>query len=271
MNAEKKRTIQQLVDSNIQSFSQGLYGRYEREIEDPKGVINSKKNNVFYSELGADFIFYSAFVRSFDSSLGGVLEVLGNAIANISFETMPEIKSYLYPSQISKIQELRNAYSTDAKHRSKPDISHYNQFTCITPVDKRSFEVTHKTDHCFYDRAANKYYIMELKAGGDLDNKKAVAEKEELLKEYFMLKNIAADNAEIRLFFATAYNKFGEGNEWKQHTVKACFAEDELLIGKDYWNFVCNDEQGFDIVIEQYRQSSIHIKNALERIKSMYL
>lgn len=25
-------------------------------------------------------------------------------------------------------------------------------------------------------------------------------------------------------------------------------SKDELLIGKDYWNFICNDEYGFDII-----------------------
>ena len=29
----------------------------------------------------------------------------------------------------------------------------------------------------------------------------------------------------------------------------------KLLIGKDYWDFVCNDKDGFNIVIEQYVRS----------------
>ena len=58
--------------------------------------------------------------------------------------------------------------------------------------------------------------------------------------------------------------------EWKQERVKQFFSEDELLIGKDYWNFVCNDTEGFDVVFEQYRRSSVYIKEALERIKNLY-
>ena len=105
-----------------------------------------------------------------------------------------------------------------------------------------------------------------------MDNKKSRAEKSALLEEYFLLKNQLKDDktAQIKIYFGTAYNKFGEGKPWKQERVKQFFAEDELLIGKDYWNFVCNDENGFDIVFEQYKKSADKIRNALIRIKEMY-
>ena len=77
-------------------------------------------------------------------------------------------------------------------------------------------------------------------------------------------------NAKIKVFFATAYNKFGEGNEWKQERVRQFFANEELLIGKDYWDFVCNDNEGFDIIFNQYKISSEKIKTALNEIKEMY-
>lgn len=93
-----------------------------------------------------------------------------------------------------------------------------------------------------------------------------------MLQEYFILKNSLIDkpNDKIRIFLGTAYNKYGEDSEWKQERVKQFFSEDELLIGKDYWNFVCNDTEGFDVVFEQYRRSSVYIKEALERIKNLY-
>lgn len=48
------------------------------------------------------------------------------------------------------------------------------------------------------------------------------------------------------------------------------FSDDELLIGRDYWNFVCNDDNGFDVIFFQYKKSAEHIKNALSEIKGMY-
>ena len=93
-----------------------------------------------------------------------------------------------------------------------------------------------------------------------------------MLEEYFLLKNKLKDDpqAKVKIFFGTAYNKFGEGQEWKQERVRQFFADDELLIGKDYWNFVCNDPDGFDIIFSQYKNSAKKIKDALTEIKTIY-
>ena len=271
MDINKKEQIEKTIDSNIKIFVNSLEKKHLAQINDPDGVINKKINNIFIKELNSEFAFYSALVRSFDSSFGTILENIGNEIAKLNFETMNEIDSYILPPQQSKIQELIDNYTTDAEHRIKPKIEHYNNYDCIVPKNITSFTRKHITDHCFYNREKDIYYIIELKAGGDLDNKKAPAEKKELLNEYFMLKNLIKGEKTIKLFFATAYNKYGEGNEWKQTCVKNCFEDRELLIGKDYWNFICNDEDGFKIVMEQYKKSCVHIKNALDKIKKAYL
>ena len=131
---------------------------------------------------------------------------------------------------------------------------------------------TEITDNYFYCKEKNEHYLIELKASGDLDNKKARAEKTALLEEYFLLKNQLKydDTAKVKIFFGTAYNKYGEGKFWKQERVKQFFSEDELLIGTDYWNFVCNDNDGFKIIFEQYQKSADKIRNALTTIKGMY-
>ena len=43
MNNEKKKAICEIVDSSIKSFVNGLETRYESEIDNPNGVINSKE------------------------------------------------------------------------------------------------------------------------------------------------------------------------------------------------------------------------------------
>ena len=85
-----------------------------------------------------------------------------------------------------------------------------------------------------------------------------------------MLKNITPVDQKILIYFATAYNKFGENNSWHQANVERFFSKDELLIGKDYWNFVCNDENGFDIVFDQYKISSQYIRDSLTRIRNIF-
>jgi hypothetical protein len=78
------------------------------------------------------------------------------------------------------------------------------------------------------------------------------------------------NNDTIKIYFATAYNKFGEGAPWRQERVQTFFAEEELLIGKDYWNFVCNDPEGYQVIYNQYQSSSEYMRSALVRIKKQY-
>jgi hypothetical protein len=72
------------------------------------------------------------------------------------------------------------------------------------------------------------------------------------------------------LHFATAYNKFGENAEWHQPNVQTFFSDDELLIGKDFWNFLCKTKDGFDAVIKAYSDNIDIIVDALGEIKKEY-
>lgn len=269
MDFEKQKAIEIVVDTAIDSFAEGLISRYTDEVDDINGVINMKKNNCFIAELGEEFMFYSAFVRSFDSSFGNVLEKLGNNITKLSYEVKHSIDSFILPDQVSRISSIIDSY---VDRVATPSIGHYSTYSSIYPKDITSYKRSHLTDNYFYYKEKNEHYLIELKASGDLDNKKVQAEKTALLEEYFLLKNQLKDdeNAKIKIFFATAYNKFKEGNPWKQERVKQFFSEDELLIGMEYWNFVCNSNDGFKIVFEQYKKSANKIRNALTTIKGMY-
>ncbi|MDO5346771.1 MAG: TdeIII family type II restriction endonuclease [Lachnospiraceae bacterium] len=268
MEEQKKAAVRRIVDREIKRFADSFERRYSREVDDPEGVINSKKNNCFAAPLGEDFMFYSAFVRSFDSSFGKILEKIGNEVAKLSYDVRGNIESFLLPQQTQHMDYIILEYE---RHR-KPRIADYDNFTCMIPGDVRSFHKSHVTDHYFYNGKKREHYLIELKAGGDLDNKKAKTEKLALLQEYFILKNSLLDRPEekIRLFLGTAYNKYGEGKVWRQERVRQFFADEELLIGKDYWNFVCDDPEGFQIVFSQYQESAAYIREALNRIRRLY-
>jgi len=91
MDKQKKRAIQAIVSAYVSAFAEGLMSRYRDDVDKPDGVINMKKNNCFIAELGEEFMFYSAFVRSFDSSFGNILEKMGNEIAKLSYEGNDEV------------------------------------------------------------------------------------------------------------------------------------------------------------------------------------
>lgn len=131
-------------------------------------------------------------------------------------------------------------------------------------------EKRHESDYCII-AADGTHYLIELKIGGDLDNKKARSEKEALLEQYCILANNGVPADKIKLRFATAYNRYGEGEPWTQGRVLQFFAPEELCISREFWNFVCDSPRGYDIVIEQYTKDAHYIKEALEGIKHIYL
>ncbi len=148
MDITKMKAIQTVVDIAISSFAEGLISRYSAEVNDANGVINMKKNNCFIAELGEEFMFYSAFVRSFDSSFGNVLEKIGNSIAKLSYEVRGNINSFILPEQTQRIATILDNY---VDHTAQPEINHYNSFTTIYPKNTASFERIHVTDHYFYN------------------------------------------------------------------------------------------------------------------------
>ena len=122
-----------------------------------------------------------------------------------------------------------------------------------------------------YDKETGMHYLIELKIGGDLDNKKARSEKEALLEQYCILANSLGSEEKVKICFATAYNRYGEGNPWTQGRVLQFFAEDELLISSKFWNMVCKSDQGYEIVLDEYRKNAHYIIEALAKIKKAYL
>lgn len=265
----KRKAISWIVDSAIYAFAQWLLERNKMEVTDPEWVINMKKKNCFIAELGEEFMFYSAFVRSFDSSFGIVLENIWNNIATLSYDVKRNINSFILPEQTQRISSIIDKYLA---HECLPNVLHYSDFNCIYPTNISSFLRSHVTDNYFYDSTKNEHYLIELKAWWNLDNKKARAEKIALLEEYFMLKNFLRTDttAKIKLFFWTAYNMYWEWNVWKQWSVEQFFSPDELLIGKDYWNFACNDSEWFNIIFSQYKKSAQYIRESLINIKKLY-
>ncbi len=49
------------------------------------------------------------------------------------------------------------------------------------------------------------------------------------------------------------------------------FADEELLIVKDFWNFICCSDCGYDWVISAYRDNAYYIRDALDSMRHIYL
>jgi len=267
MKALDKNTIKTLVRTAVESYAQGFQARHEGEVDNPEGTINMKIHNVFIEALGKEIQYYTALVRSLDSSLGNMLESLAINIASLSFEVKRNVEGPLKVEQTRIIAELLEKYK---RHEIRPSIKDYQVLRLLAGKDKAPIK-RHDSDYYLIDTETNTHYLIELKIGGDLDNKKARSEKEAVLEQFAILSNVLPPETNIKIFFATAYNRYGENKPWRQERVRQFFADEELLIGKDFWNFVCRSDEGYKIVLEAYRESASIIKRALDSIKKTYL
>jgi hypothetical protein len=265
---DKENEIKLLVANSIKQFAAKFKLKHENQVNDLNGVINRKIHNIFIAELGEDIKYYSALVRSFDSSLGKKLESLAIDIAKISFFVKKEVNGKIGDDQKSRIAKLISKYKK--KNQKQPTIDDY-QFLRRPLKDDHLSSESHESDYYLIDKETKEQFLIELKIGGDLDTKKAPSEKQALLEQFAILSSTLAENKSIKIFFATGYNRYGEGNQWKQSSVRKYFADEELLIGSAFWNFICKMDNGYKIVIESYKENAHFIRNALEAIKSIYL
>lgn len=262
-----REVIQLLVQTAVENYAQGFQTRHEIEFDDPEGTINMKIHNVFIAALGSEIQYYNALVRSLDSSLGNMLEKLAMSIAKLSFDVHKSVEGPLTIEQTQQIAELLEKYKRREKRPRREDY----QFLRVKPEASGLLNKRHDSDYYLIQKETGVHCLIELKIGGDLDNKKARSEKEAILEQFAILSNVLQENTQIEVYFATAYNRFGEGKPWLQERVKQFFAGEELLIGKDFWNFICQSDEGYETVLQAYRDNAYLIRDALEFIKGIYL
>lgn len=258
----KERAIRVVVKQAVEAYASGFSDRHIREVDDEEGTINMKIHNVFIAALGADIQYYSALARSLDSSLGNMFEKMAINIASLSFEVTQHVEGPIYQEQTDYIAELLENYkNTKGATHKKPQISDYIGISKKNTTAQHSKR--HESDYYLRDPETNMHYLIELKIGGDLDNKKARSEKEALLEQYCILANSLGSENNIKICFATAYNRYGEGNPWKQGRVRQFFADEELLISSNFWNLVCKSDEGYNIVLDEYRRNAHLLTEAL--------
>jgi hypothetical protein len=197
-----------------------------------------------------------------------MLEKLAMRIANLTFEVKRNVEGPLATEQIEIIAELLEKYK---RREKEPEVKDYQVLRDTIINSKSAITRRHESDYYLIDTNTNEHYLIELKIGGDLDNKKARSEKEAILEQFAILSNVLPQGTTIKIFFATAYNRFGEDKPWKQERVRQFFADEELLIGRDFWNFVCHYDYGYDVVLDEYRKNAYLINDALSSIKRTYL
>ena len=267
MDTSADRAVTEMVMNEVRDFATTFRIRHIAEKDDPDGTLNMKIHNAFIATLGSETQYYTSLVRSFDSSLGNMLERLAMRLAEVHYEVRRSVEGPLSPEQTQAIAALLEAYKSYTK---KPQVSDY-QVLRNTKSNAPICSKRHDSDYYLTDRQTKENSLIELKIGGDLDNKKARSEKEAILEQFAILSNTLPADAQIKIYFGTAYNRFGEDSPWTQSRVRQYFAEDELLIGREFWNFITKSENGYLLVMNAYRDSAHYIIEALDEIKALYL
>ena len=204
MDTTQEDHVRTVVRSHVKGFASGFKKRHLDEFDDPDGTINSKVHNIFVAALGEEIQFYSSLVRSLDSSLGSLIESMALEIADTHFEVTQQVEGDLYVKQTQEIADMLQSYQA---RRAVPLVSDYQGLRKLNSGKKH--EKRHASDYMLRFRDTGDLHLIKLKLGGDLDNKKARAEKEALLEQFCILQIVEVQRRRLSLHFAAAYNDTG--------------------------------------------------------------
>ena len=118
----------------------------------------------------------------------------------------------------------------------------------VLNLEKENTVTKKDVDLAFYDEN-NKLNIIEIKAGGGLDSRKAPSDLAKLLSIY-----VAADDINAHVYFATIYNFNGEGNSWNGQPSRY-FDNDLLLIGSAFWNKILPSQITYSDFVNLYTEA----------------
>lgn len=236
-----------------------------------------KRYNFLLSQLDENITANMVFVSSFESKSGFAIETCAKRVARLKFgdENVPaivnprNIKHNIDPRSVNgqmivteidtdngelrgNISEFRatNVANGKGNARSESGVTQNSIKTLIPMAQKYKTAGVHSklVDLAFFD--GNDWVVMELKAGGDLDSSNAPANVEKLLTIYAGM-NVQNSKA----YFATLYNKNGEGNTWTGAVKKHMAFPEMFLIGKKFWNTILPDGIMFERFTELYREA----------------
>lgn len=252
---------------------------------------NKKVNNFLLSQMDEKITASMVFVSSFESKSGFAIETCAKRIARLRFgeENVPAIVNPLNLShnintktisgqvvvtnvdinngnlrgEISAYRANNMAFGLGIR-RVESSVTQDNIKYNLLPLSAKYKTTTIHTkpvDLAFFDGVD--WNICELKAGGDLDSSNAPSNVEKLLNIYVDM-GILNCNA----YFATLYNKDGEGNTWKGAVKKHIHYPSMFLIGANFWNKILPDSITFKNFTSIYAEALDEI-NLNKRINDM--
>ena len=112
--------VEKIVEMHIEDFRKKYFSKLLAQKDKPDGLINRKINNIFVTSMGKEISFYSALVRSLESSLGNLVERIGIDLSKKTYSFFGNVNGQISESQINAISSLLNKYHN---HNKKPEIA----------------------------------------------------------------------------------------------------------------------------------------------------
>lgn len=245
---------------------------------DFKNNFTRKRYNFLLNQLDETMTANMVFVSSFESKSGFAIEACAKRIARLRFgeENVPTIVNprglihNINPDTIrgqiivtdvntddgnlrGEISAFRatNVACGAGKKRQESGVTQHSIKTTLLPIAERyTSDSIHKkpVDLAFFD--GQDWNVLELKAGGDLDSSNAPSNVEKLLTIYTGL-NISNAKA----YFATLYNKDGEGRSWHGAVKKHMAYPEMFLIGKNFWEKILPNGISFEEFENIYKEA----------------
>ena len=218
-----------------------------------------KANNFLLSRMDKRTVANMVFVSSFESKSGFAIENCAKRIARLTFgdENVPTVVNprnlphSVSPEGVSgqlivtdvdtyngdlrgEIAAFRanNVAIGSGRKRVESRVTNELIKEKLLPLSSKyrtDSIFTKPVDLAFFD--GEKWNIMELKAGGNLDSSNAPSNVEKLLT---LFVDMGVENCEA--YFATLYHKDGEGNTWNAGIKKHLNYPSMFLIGSAFWN-----------------------------------
>ncbi len=236
--------------------------------------FDRKANNFLLCQMTPRQIAYMVFVSSFESKSGTAVEKCAKRIAKLTYgeENVPTIVNprnlthYINPNTISGQIVITDVDTQNgnlhgeiasfrannvAKGEEKSKVTHEKCQEVLLPLSNkyRTAQIyTKPVDLAFFDGTT--WNIIELKAGGDLDSSNAPANVEKLLTIYV---DMGIENC--KAYFATLYNKDGEGRNWTGGIKKHLNYPSMFLIGSKFWEKILPESICFADFIGIYKEA----------------
>ena len=245
-----KANVKESIESYLEGFLQGLINKYDpKVVRDEvlkKVTFDEKRGNYkpFHAALmPSELLRIQSFFRSFSTSLGqGVFEYIAKIVVESNEEWIDVRSNYKFRAVASpNIQSMVDDFIEDVLSR-KIEPYPYPKFPSPNSENEKKIVV----DLSFKDKKTGTIYFIEIKSP------KPNKDQTRQTKEKFSFLLATYPNSKV--YYALPYNPYGENKlNYKWSFTKMFFnLEEEVLIGKEFWDFL-GGEDTYEEILEIFR------------------